>query len=240
MMLEHHARMRLAVELIARRTRISIVYQETGLARPMLREIYREYHGIPAPSGQLPGLGGAMIGTRRQQLQASAFAVIYLRCGGHRLIRHLPGQRTRSIYAAIEAHDQCQRLLGAGRSLDMTRCWVVSCDLQVGSARLISCLHCEVPYLIADQLRFDDGCPLCALYRAQRPPTARMRGSASVDMATPDDVFDRTWLLPEERGFKRWQGGLRPPPTRGRPPAHNGRLSNQGVTSGSAGGGQAI
>jgi hypothetical protein len=37
MILEHHAKMRLAIELIARRARISIVHQETGLSRPMLR-----------------------------------------------------------------------------------------------------------------------------------------------------------------------------------------------------------
>lgn len=222
MILEHHAKMRLAIELIARRARISIVHQETGLSRPMLREVYREYHGVPAPSGQLPGLGGAMMGTRRQQLQASLFAVLYLRCGGNRLIRHLPGHRTRSIYAAIEAHDQCQSLLGAGRSLDMTRCWVATCDLQVGAARLISCLRCEVPYLIADQLRFDDGCPICALYRAQRAPTSVPREAGAVGVATPNEASARTLLLPEERGFQHWQGRLRPPPTRGRQPVHAG------------------
>lgn len=232
MMLEHHAKMRLAIELIARRARISIVHQETGLSRPMLREIYREYHGVAAPSGQLPGLGGAMIGTRRQQLQASLFAVLYLRCGGNRLIRDLPVQRTRSIYAVIEAHDQCQRLLGAGCSLDMTRCWVASCDLQVGAARLISCLRCEVPYLIADQLRFDDGCPVCALYRAQRAPTSVPEASEAISAVTPTAA--QALLLAEERGFLHWQGRLRPPPTRGRQPVHTGRSGNTRVASQSA------
>lgn len=233
MMLETHARMRLAIELIARRARISIVHHETGLSRQTLREVYREYHGFSAPSGQLPALGGAMISTRRLQLQATLFAVAYQRCGGHRRIRNLPGRRTRSIYAAIEAHDQCQMLLGAGRSLDMTRCWVVSCDLQVEAARLISCLNCEVPFLIADQLRFDDGCPICALYRAQRPATVATRGSEMIGVATPDAAFAHALLLPEERGFQRWQGGLRPRPTRGRQTAHSGGSSNHDVTSGS-------
>lgn len=222
MILEHHAKMRLAIELIARRARISIVHQETGLSRPMLREVYREYHGVPAPSGQLPGLGGAMMGTRRQQLQASLFAVLYLRCGGNQRIHPFPALRTRSIYAAIEAHDQCQSLLGAGRSLDMTRCWVASCDLQVGAARLISCLRCEVPYLIADQLRFDDGCPICALYRAQRAPTSVPREAETNGVATPNAASARALLLAEERGFQHWQGRLRPPPTRGRQPVHAG------------------
>jgi hypothetical protein len=52
MMLERHARMRLAIELIARRARISIVHQETEIPRDALRALYREYHGVSAPSGQ--------------------------------------------------------------------------------------------------------------------------------------------------------------------------------------------
>jgi len=215
MMLARHARMRLAIELISRRTRISIVHHETGLSRQSLRALYREYHGVSAPSGQLPALGGAMIGTRREQLQATLFAVTYQRCGGHRLIRALPGPRCRSIYAAIEAHDQCQRLLGAETSLDMTRCWVVSCDLQVGAARLLGCLTCEVPYLIADQLRFNDGCPICALYRAPHAPA-----TSKPHRETSDEAFACALLLPEERGFQRWQGGLQSPPTRTRSLPH--------------------
>jgi len=220
MTLEQHARTRLAIELIARRTRISIVHHETSLSPPMLRALYREYHGFSAHSGQLPRLGGAMISTRRQQVQASLFAVTYLRCGGQRSIQQLPGYRTRSLYAAIEAHDHGQSLLGPAHSLDMTRCWVVSCDLQVGAARLISCLRCEVPYLIADQLRFNDGCPLCALYRSPRPTKTLSVGAGTEDPATPEVMVARSLLLPDERGFERWQGRLRPPPTRGRSPDH--------------------
>ena len=213
MILERHAHMRLAIELIARHTRLSIVHHETGLPRQSLRELYREYHGVSAPSGQLPALGGAMIGTRREQIQATLFAALYQHCGGHRLIRSLPGPRSRSLYAAIEAHDQCQSLLGATASLGMTRCWVVSCDLQVGAAHLLGCLTCEVPYLIADQLRFNDACPICALYRAPRRPS-----TLQPHRDTQDEAFARALLLPEERGFQRWQGQLRRPPTRGRYP----------------------
>ena len=55
-MLEKHARLRLALALIARRTRLSIVHQETDIARDALRALYRELHGASAPSGPLPSV----------------------------------------------------------------------------------------------------------------------------------------------------------------------------------------
>lgn len=75
MILEHHARMRLALELIARRARVSIAHRETGIPRDTLRALYRELHGVPSPSGQLPTIGGTSINSRRRQVQASLFAV---------------------------------------------------------------------------------------------------------------------------------------------------------------------
>jgi hypothetical protein len=104
MMLAHYARMHLAIALIAHRARISIVHQETAIPRDTLRALYREYHGISAPSGQLPAFGGAAITTRRMQLQASLFAVTYRRCceerGGDG-----PAPPAPRIEAIITAHD---------------------------------------------------------------------------------------------------------------------------------------
>jgi hypothetical protein len=201
MMLERHARMRLAIELIARRARISIVHQETAIPRDTLRTLYREYHGVSAPSGQLPALGGAAITTRRMQLQASLFAVTYQRCGGNRDIRGIPMPRAQSIYAAIAAHDLCRELAGVENSLDMTRCWTIARDLHIGTARLLGCRACEVHYLVADQSRFDRTCPVCALYRAysDAPPLTQ---------AETDNAFARALLRPPERAFQQWQGTL--------------------------------
>jgi len=212
MMLERHARMRLAIELIARRARISIVHQETAIPRDALRALYREYHGVSAPSGQLPALGGAAITTRRLQLQASLFAATYQRCGRDRAVCGIPKPRAQSIYAAIAAHDLCRELAGIENSMDMTRCWTIARDLHIGTARLLGCRACEVLYLVADQSRFDRTCPICALYRAysDAPPTTD---------PDPDNAFARSLLLPPERAFQHWLGELRPSGTeKGRRP----------------------
>jgi hypothetical protein len=39
-------------------------------------------------------------------------------------------------------------------------------DLRRGSARLRRCPECQIPYLVTEQGRFDQGCPLCAHYRS--------------------------------------------------------------------------
>ena len=201
MMLQRHARMRLAIELIARRARVSIVHQETAIPRDTLRALYREYHGVSAPSGQLPALGGAAITTRRMQLQASLFAVTYQRCGSNRDVSGIPTSRAQSIYAVIAAHDLCRELAGVDNSMDVTRCWTIARDLDIGTARLLGCRACEVLYLAADQSRFDRTCPVCALYRSysDAPPVAK---------PDPDNAFARSLLLPPERAFQQWYGQL--------------------------------
>jgi len=145
MMLAHHARMHLAIALIARRARISIVHQETAIPRDTLRALYREYHGVSAPSGQLPAFGGAAITTRRMQLQASLFAVTYRRCCGDRG-GDGPTPPAPRIEAIIAAHDLCRLLAGPGNSMDITRGWTLARDLHIGTARLLGCRACEVLY----------------------------------------------------------------------------------------------
>ncbi|MFE8033862.1 FlhC family transcriptional regulator [Thiohalocapsa marina] len=167
-MLQGHARVQLALALIARRTRLSIVHQETDIPRDALRALYREVHGVPAPSGQLPAAGATLITTRALQLQASLFATAYRRfqpvpCPGAQDAAQ--AVQARPIQAVIRAHDALHALLGAEHSLDMTRCWTLARDLRNGNAELRRCPACEIDYLILHHGRFDQDCPLCALYR---------------------------------------------------------------------------
>lgn len=165
-MLERHARMQVALALIVRRARLSIVHWETRVARDALRALYREVHGEPAPSGQLPTAGGAAITTRHGQLCASVFAVLYRRLQLASSGVHGQDRRSRSIVAMIQAHDLAQLILGTENSLEMTLCWMLARDLRMGRARLRTCPQCQIHYLVTEQGRFDQGCPLCARYRS--------------------------------------------------------------------------
>ena len=57
--LDKIAWLNLAVELLRRKARISIVHRETGVSRPKLRILHRELHGEGASSGQMPAIGGS-------------------------------------------------------------------------------------------------------------------------------------------------------------------------------------
>ena len=92
-------RLELAVELLRRKARVSIVHDETGVSRAKLRTLHRELHGRSAPSGQIPMIGGATIQTRSQQVHAGLFAALYARYGGPSTTRQL------DIGAVIAAHD---------------------------------------------------------------------------------------------------------------------------------------
>jgi hypothetical protein len=200
MLLDKHARMQLAVALIARRTRVSIVHQETDIARDALRALYREMHGRSAPSGQLPAPGGAAITTRRGQLRATLFALLYRQFSPHGGSAGRACDAAKPIDAVIAAHDAGQALAGAANSLDMTGAWAIARDLRAGAARLLPCHRCTVLYLVADHSRFDRTCPVCALYRAYSDPP---------DVQAP--IAD-AWVDALRHPGKRLRGSLLPPP----------------------------
>ena len=159
-------RFALAVSLLHRRARISIVHHETGVSRAKLRALYREIHGHGAPSGQIPMIGGATIQTRARQFHAGLFAALYERYGGPATTRQL------DIRAVIAAHDLYESMVPQEPQLDFNAAWVIAQDLRVGTAELRTCSACAVRYLIASASRLSPTCPLCSLH------ARRGRGSA--------------------------------------------------------------
>jgi hypothetical protein len=167
-LLAEQARIELALRLLARRARISIVHQETGVSRNRLRALYRELHGHPAPCGQLPAIGCAAILTRRQQLHASLFARLYARLVGDALSQRL------HIRALLVAH-----------------------ELRVGASRLLFCDRCEVRYLVSDNSGAPASCPLCALYaRREVGRRSLARGSDASPPCHGTATSDPPRLLP--------------------------------------------
>jgi len=155
--------MRLAVELIARKMRLSVVRAETHISLERLRALYRELHDESPPSGQLPNLGCAFLTSRRLQLEASLFALAYQKAGGSLSAGNLPEMRLQDMAAVIDAYDLCVELYPSWR-LSITQCWAVARDLRLEASWLMGCLRCEVAFLISESGRFDD-CPVCSLYR---------------------------------------------------------------------------
>jgi hypothetical protein len=156
--LDDIVQLNLAVALLRRKARVSIVHHETGVSRPKLRLLYRALHGHGAPSGQLSAIGGATIQTRLQQVHAGLFAALYECYGGAEVTRQL------DIRAVIAAHDLYKSLVPREAQIDFNGAWVIARDLRVGMSELRSCGDCAVRYLVSSESRLAPSCPFCALH----------------------------------------------------------------------------
>jgi hypothetical protein len=148
----------LAVELLRRKARISIVHHQMGVSRSRLRALYREIHGRGAPSGQIQMIGGVAIQSRAQQIHAGFFAALYEHYAGPAMSRQL------YIRAVIAAHDFYVSLVLHEPLVDFNGAWVIARDLRVGMSELRSCNVCEVRYLISSESRLAPTCPFCVLH----------------------------------------------------------------------------
>jgi hypothetical protein len=151
-------RLKLAVSLLRRKARVSIVHHETGVSRAKLRTLHRELHGRSAPSGQIPMIGGATIQTRTQQVHAGLFSALYARYGGPSTTRQL------DIRAVMAAHDLYRTMVPREPTVDFNTAWVIARDLRVGTSELRTCRACEAPYLFASASRLAPTCPFCVLH----------------------------------------------------------------------------
>ncbi len=167
MRLQQHARMQLAIDLIERAMRTSIVARVTQLRPALLRELHREVHGDKPVAGQLPSTSG-ILRSPRLQASASVFVALYQALGG------APSAGAVDVRALMHAHrlylEQLSALPAAetlGEPIDINAAWVIARDLTTGLAARRFCPHCAVHYLAADFSRRSLQCPICALKRGR-------------------------------------------------------------------------
>ncbi|MEA3276839.1 MAG: FlhC family transcriptional regulator [Pseudomonadota bacterium] len=187
-------RLELAIELLQRKARVSIVHHETGVSRPKLRALHRELHGRGATCGQiLPAIGGATIETRYQQVHAGVFAAFYEIYAGPDLSRQL------DIRAVITAHDFYGVLLAQDPQIDCNSAWVIARDLRVGTSELRSCGACELRYLVSSASRLAPTCPFCVLHpRRGRRGEPRLVLPAGLAAPSADADIDALLTPPGE------------------------------------------
>ncbi|MEA3278587.1 MAG: FlhC family transcriptional regulator [Pseudomonadota bacterium] len=178
MRLDLHARTDLAIALIRRRMRTSIVRKITGIHPVILRELHHEIHGCKPVSGQLPSSNG-ILHTPLTQASASVFAALYRSFGGADIHKAV------DVDALVKAHDlyvdQFGGLSSSGRPgvpVDITQAWIIARDLTTRIARSQFCDRCQVHYLIADLPRTPPTCPICVLKRAHPSSGSRKRRAA--------------------------------------------------------------
>ena len=192
MRLQHHAKTQLAITLIRRGMRTSLVGRISGLRPAVLRTLHHEIHGCKPLPGQLPSTG-SLLGSARRQANASVFAGLYRAFGGAAV------QRSIDIEALLTGHriylEQMARLAASGTlgpSLDINHGWVIARDLTTGLVLFRSCERCAIPYLAGAFSRRAVDCPICAL-KVSRPSRegeddARPKriASSSAEQGTPN------------------------------------------------------
>jgi hypothetical protein len=163
MRLRHHARTQLAIALIRRSMRTSLVARISGLRPAVLRELHHEIHGCKPLPGQLPSTA-TLLGTARRQANASLFTGLYRAFGGAAV------QRCIDIEALLTGHrlylEQMAGLTGSdtlGPPLDINHGWVIARDLTTGLVLFRTCERCAIPYVAGAFSSRSVDCPICAL-----------------------------------------------------------------------------
>jgi len=171
-LLDRQARIARAQRLLSRGLRPNIVMLDTGLSVPMLRDLYREIHGVRAKPGQLPQPDG-LLRTRSRLMEASTLMGVYIRLASG----HADGV---DLDALVSAHDLCRRL---GLRIDINHGWVLARAVRAKTILVVPCRKCRAPVIQADTHRLLSSCPFCESDRYRSAPTGTEDGDSPVRAA---------------------------------------------------------
>jgi len=141
----------LALELLRRHARISIIHRETGLPRPLLRKTYRELHGRSPSPGALKYSTQGLTRNIKQYKEVTLFAVCF---------QAVESNRSESdIRKVVTAFDVFKKSLPSSK-LDFTAAWVIARDLNSRQIQIVKCTNCGASVLINAR---DDGKERCVV-----------------------------------------------------------------------------
>ncbi|WP_262965166.1 FlhC family transcriptional regulator [Methylobacter psychrophilus] len=142
----------LALELLKRHARVSIVHRETGLSKPLLRKTYREFHGCSAHPGALKYSTQGLTRTLKKYKEVTLFAVCF-----EKVVSRSQNSDIRIIINAFDIYKKSYPV----SQLDFSAAWVVVRDLQRGITHIIKCHHCRAPVLLNAREYNVERCCVC-------------------------------------------------------------------------------
>jgi flagellar transcriptional activator FlhC len=142
----------LALELLRRHARISIIHRETGLPRPLLRKTYRELHGRSPRPGALKYSTQGLTRNIKQYKEVTLFAVCFQAVASNSSECYI-----RKIVIAFDAY---KKSLPSSK-LDFTAAWVIARDLMERQIELVRCSQCGASVLIKAREDLVDRCCVC-------------------------------------------------------------------------------
>lgn len=156
-MLKTFKQQSLALELLKRHARISIVHKETGIPKALLRNTYRDLHGRSSRPGALKYSTQGLTRTIKKYKEVTLFAVCFLAV-------HSRNREFQNVSNVILAFDIYKKLLPSS-NLDFSAVWVIPRDLNTGRIEVVRCANCGASVLI--NLR-EDGTERCVVCNTAR------------------------------------------------------------------------
>jgi hypothetical protein len=151
-MFKNFAQQALALELLKRHARISIVHRETGIPKQVLREAYRELHGRSPSPGALKYSTQGLARNLRKRKAVTLFAVCF------QTVEYQ--SRAGHIQKVIIAFD-IYKMFCPDSPLDFSEAWVVARDLMAKQIEVVRCPYCGSAVLINGRDGSRERCAVC-------------------------------------------------------------------------------
>lgn len=151
-MLKTFKQQSLALELLKRHARISIVHKETGIPKPLLRNTYRDLHGRSSRPGALKYSTQGLTRTIKKYKEVTLFAVCFEKVASK--------SRENDIRKAISAFDIYKKSYPSSQ-IDFSAAWVIARALLQGITQIIKCNHCGAAVLLNAREDASERCSVC-------------------------------------------------------------------------------
>jgi flagellar transcriptional activator FlhC len=151
-MLKTFKQQSLALELLKRHARISIVHKETGIPKALLRNTYRDLHGRSSRPGALKYSTQGLTRTIKKYKEVTLFAVCFKKV--------VCKSRDSDIRKAISAFDIYKKSYPSSQ-IDFSAAWVIARALLQGITQIIKCNHCGAAVLLNAREDASERCSVC-------------------------------------------------------------------------------
>lgn len=142
----------LALELLKRHARISIIHRETGVSKQQLRAAYRELHGRSSSAGALKYSTKGLTRNIKKYKEASLFAVCFEKVDAK--------SQEMDIRKVITAFDIYKKSYPSSQ-LDFSAAWVIARDLKSKQIEITRCAHCRSSMLLKAREDALERCGVC-------------------------------------------------------------------------------
>jgi len=151
-MFKNFARQALALELLKRHARISIVHRETAIPKQVLREAYRELHGRSPSPGALKYSTQGLTRNLRNRKAVTLFAVCFQAVESQSRAGHI-----QKVIIAFDIYN----MFCPDSPLDFSEAWVVARDLLAKLVAVAKCGHCGAAVLLNAREAVSERCCVC-------------------------------------------------------------------------------